>query len=370
MSFTGVGDKVAASSAQMVPVRKHALAAGFGALVVALASGATGCAKASPEVTVLQSADLTTDSEGPKFDPNEIVDVASFTDTFGLDATQVQNFLRHTPYKRPSFLETYQSNGIRAVDAIVKAAQKYRINPLVFLVRLEMAEGLLGEQFYPFPPSRVEYVFDCGCSGPTTCAPALAGLDKQLDCLGRSFRTSLNEITANQQTSGGWGPGKQQISVDGKKVTPTDASTAALYQYTPVVGTGKTGNWLFWNIWQKYATAVDYQAPVGGGGTSSSWIGDACTADPLCDFAGGVCMLDPRTPGGMCSADCTNADCPNDPDRPATFCANFASGTSAQGMCLLVCNPNAPACRAGYTCVAGVAKYNDATKTEAVCFNN
>ncbi len=353
----------------MLPVRKPALPTALGAAflaVVVLGVVGTGCAKASPEQTVLQSQDLTTVPDGPKFDPNEIVDLASFTDTFALDATQVQNFLRHTPYKRPSFLETYQSNGIRAVDAIIKAANKYRINPLVFLVRMEMAEGLLGEQFYPFPPARVEYVFGCGCSGPTTCASGLAGLDKQLDCLGRSLRTSLDEITANGQTSGGWGAGKIQVSVDGKKVTPADASTAALYQYTPIVGTGKTGNWLFWNIWQIYATALDYQAPVGGGGTPTAWVGDSCTADPLCDYVGGICLQDQRTPGGMCSADCTAQDCPNDPDRPATFCASLGS----QGICLLVCNPAAPACRTGYTCVPGVAKYNDATKTQAVCFNN
>ena len=353
----------------MLSVRKHLVAIVLTGAVGVSTGTSTGCAKASPEVTVLQSEDLSTVPDGPKFDPNEIVDLGSFTDAFGLDATQVQNFLVHSPYKRPSFLETYQSNGIRAVDAIVKVAQKYRLNPLVFLVRLEMAEGLVGEQFYPFPPARVEYVFNCGCSGPSTCAPALAGLDKQLDCLGRSLRTSLDEITAGGQTSGSWGPGKEQRTVDGKKVTPADASTAALYQYTPVVGSGKTGNWLFWNIWQNYATALDYQAPSGGGGGPTAWVGDACTADPLCDYAGGICLQDARAPGGMCSADCTAQDCPNDPDHPTTFCANFASGGSAQGICLLVCNPAAPACRAGYTCVPSVQKFNDPSKTEAVCFN-
>lgn len=352
----------------MLSPKKHALSAALGACV-ALAVPAGGCAKATPEATVLQGQDLTTAPDGPKFDPNAILDLGSFTDTFGLDATQIQNFVKHTPYKRPSFLETYQSNGIRAVDAIVKVAQKYRINPLVFLVRLEMAQGLVGEQFYPFPPSRVEYAFACGCSGPTSCAPALAGLDKQLDCLGRAFRTSLDEVTASQQTSGGWGPGKQQLSVDGKKVTPADASTAALYQYSPVVGTGKSGNWLFWNIWQMYALALDYQAPVGSGGTSNAWVGDACAADALCDYGGGTCLTDARAPGGMCSASCTTKDCPSAADRPATFCANFASGASATGMCLLVCNPAAPACRTGYTCVPGVQKYGDTTKTAAVCFN-
>jgi hypothetical protein len=354
----------------MLPVGKHLFAIAAVAALGVLGGAPLGCAKASPEQTVLQSEDLSAVPDGPKFDPNEILDLPSFTDAFGLDATQVQNFLVHTPYKRPSFLETYQSNGVRAVDAIVRVAQKYRINPLVFLVRLEMAQGLLGEQFYPFPPERVEYAFACGCSGPSTCSPSLAGIDKQLDCLGRTLRTSLDEVTANQQTSGGWGPGKEQRTVDGKNVTPADASTAVLYEYTPVVGTGKTGNWLFWNIWQNYATALDYQAPSGGGGGPTAWVGDACTTDPLCDYVGGICLQDARAPGGMCSSDCTTTDCPNDADHPATFCANFASGPAAQGICLLVCNANAPgACRTGYTCVPSVQKFNDPSKTESVCFN-
>jgi len=335
-------------------------------LLAPLAAG--GCAKAAEEKTVLQAEDLTTDPES-KFDKNEIVDPASFTDTVGIDVGQIDNFLRHTPYKRRCFLETYQSNGFPAEAAIVNAANRYRINPMVFLVRMEMVQGLIGEQFYPFPPARVEYVFRCGCANADTCAPELAGLDRQLDCLGRALRTSLDEIKANGQTAGGWAPTRESVTVDGEKVTPVDESTAALYQYMPVVGQGKTGNWLFWNIWQKYATALDYQAPIGGGGQPSAWIGDACASDPLCDYPGGICIRDDRAPGGLCTFDCSKQDCPNDPDHPLSFCANFNSGTTSTGRCLIVCNPNAPACRQGYKCVEGVAKFGDPSKSAAVCFN-
>jgi hypothetical protein len=349
--------------------RIRAVVVTFAALVAACVV-ATGCAKAAEEKTVLQADDLTTDPE-LKFDKNEILDPASFTDTTQLDVSQIDDFLRHTPYRRACFLETYQSNGVPAEAAIMNSANKYRINPLVFLVRLEMAQGLIGEQFYPFPPARVEYVFGCGCANATTCAPDLAGLDRQLDCLGRALRTSLDEIKANGQTAGGWGPNKTLLTVDGQKVTPGDESTAALYQYAPVVGQGKSGNWLFWNIWQKYSTALDYQAPVGGGpGAPTAWIGDPCTADPLCDYEGGICLNDARTPGGMCTLDCTNADCPNNPDHPATFCASFSNGGSTTGRCLPVCNPGAPACRQGYKCIENVPKYNGApSDAKSVCFN-
>ena len=179
-----------------------------------------------------------------------------------------------------------------------------------------------------------------------------------------------DEVKANGVTSGGWGPGKESTTIDGQKVTPADDSTAALYQYTPVVGAGKSANWLFWNIWQKYATYLDYQAPLGTTG-GTTWIGDACTADPLCDYPGGQCLQDARAPGGLCSFDCTTTDCPSDSEHPQTFCANFASGDTAHGMCLVVCNPGvvSSSCRKGYTCVDGVQKYNDPNTTQAVCFN-
>jgi hypothetical protein len=318
---------------------------------------------------VLQAEDLSV-ADGTTFDKNEIVDLASFTDTLGLDADAVQSFLHRTPYKHASFLETYQSNGIRAVDALISVGQRYRINPLVFLVRLEMAQGLLGEQFYPLPPARVEYVFECGCVKPGQCDPALAGLDKQLECLGRALRTSLDEIKASGKTSGGWGPNQASTTLDGQKVTPADESTAALYQYTPVVGTGKAGNWLFWNIWTKYATALDYAPPIDGQTGSAAWIGDACSADPQCDY-GGYCLIDSRAPGGLCTFDCTGTDCPSDPNKPPTFCAKVVdAGGTQHGECLVVCNPTAPsACRPGYACIPDVPKFGDTSQTAAVCFN-
>jgi hypothetical protein len=328
-----------------------------------------GCAKAAPEQTVLQAEDLSLE-DGTTFDKNEILDLASFTDTVGLDSDAVQNFLEKTPYKHPSFLQTYQSNGVRAVDALVAIGVKYRLNPLVFLVHLEMAQGLVGEEFYPLPPSRVEYVFQCGCVKPGQCDPALAGLDKQVDCLARALRTSLDEIKANGTTSGGWGPNTASLSLDGVRDTPADESTAALYQYTPVVGAGKSGNWLFWNIWQKYATALDYQPPIDGQTGSAAWVGDPCNADPDCDYPGGYCLVDSRAPGGLCTFDCTGAECPSDPNKPTTFCASVKDQDGSQhGECLVVCNPTAPsACRPSYQCIADVPKYGS-NGSEAVCFN-
>jgi hypothetical protein len=317
------------------------------------------CAKSVPEQTFLQADDLA--SGGEPFDKNEIVDTGSFTDARGLDVTEIQQFFEQTPYKRASFLATYQSNGVRAADAIVAASMKYQINPLVFLVRAEIAEGLIGEQFYPAPPSRVEYVFGCGCSGAGPCEAELAGFDLQVDCLGRALRASLDEIAQNGQTAGGWGPNVTSSTVDGEKVTPRDEATAALYQYEPKVGTGSGGNWLFFNVWQNYAGFVSYTGPIGPA-TGSAYVGDACKSDAVCGFPNALCAT--NYPGGMCTAPCNN-DCPTDPGRPAVFCADFQQS----GYCLLVCDPNMPgACRDGYACKS-LGQLGAPMTTQFVCVN-
>jgi len=309
-----------------------------------------GCAK-TPGGSVLQAQDTASiDGQSP-FDPTEIIDLGSFTDTQSFAAIDVQTFLEHTPYARSSFLSTYQSNGVRAVDAVMSSALKYGINPLVFLTRAEVDQGLIGAQYYPFPTSRVEYVFGCGCTGSNDCDPALAGFDRQVDCLARKLSTSLGEITAGGSTAGGWGPGNASLTLDGHSVTPQDASTAALYQYNPVVGTGSSGNWLMWNIWQFYTNFLTYGGPVGGPTTSGGWIGDPCAVDASCAVPGGFCAT--NFPAGLCTVACTDG-CPTADGRPDSFCADFGSGSdggAGGGYCLPVCNPGtAGTCRAGYDC--------------------
>ncbi len=325
------------------PALTRSLGASLPALGVVLL---VACGKSS-ESTVLQGDDLKVTPD-TTFDPNEIVDPGSFQDTLTFDAVAIQRFLARTPYKHPSFLESYQSNGVSAAQAIYRAASIHGINPMVLLVRAEMDQGLVGSEDYPFPPSRVEYVFNCGCPGVgMKCDPALAGFDRQADCLARKLRASLDEIRDHGVTAGNWGPGQEGVTLDGKHVTPADPSTAALYQYTPVVGEGSKGNWLFWNIWQNYALFLQYDGPIGPPSGQGSWIGDGCASDATCVAPGSFCAT--NFPGGMCTAACTADDCPADPDKPQSFCAEF--GSNKGGYCLPVCNPGVPGtCRAGYDC--------------------
>jgi hypothetical protein len=282
---------------------------------------------------------------GVPFNQDEIVPSAALTDFTVLGAMAIQGFLERTPYDGASFLQTYQSNGVLFSSAVANAANTYRINPIVLLVAVEAEGGLIDDATYPQPSAAVDFLFGCGCSVPsmpTTCDPAAAGLDVQLACYANALRTSLDEIAENGQTAGGWGPGKTSVSLDGATVKPVDDSTAALYQYDPLVGTGRSGESLFENIWQAYTQAFSYGPPEGSSDEATSLVGDPCVSAADCALANPICATGSSYPGGMCTSHCTGS-CPG----VDAFCADFTSG----GFCLAVCSPTDPAsCRQGYAC--------------------
>lgn len=339
----------------MLRFRRLALVA-LSLLVFALSAA---CSK-TEDRGVLQEKDF----EKPEgleasFDRNRILDTAAFVDDLAVDAPIIQKFLHKTSYARASFLETYQSNGVRAADAIAKAARTYRINPIVFLVYAQAMQGLVGEQNYPFPPERVEFVFRCGCLQGSNCVAELAGFDRQVDCLGRSLRVALDAVLNKGTTTAGWGLDTTSLTLDGLKVTPTTEATAAFYDRTPRVAEGEAGGtWILWNIYNAYALAMDYAGPVGGG-LGGGWIGDRCESVTNCGI-GDKQTCATNYPDGLCTVPC-EGDCPSQPDRPEAFCADFQANG---GFCLPVCNLGAPSCRPGYKCVTlkrrGAISGNDA----------
>jgi hypothetical protein len=295
------------------------------------------------------------------FNPDEIVAPGPMEDPTTLGAAELTAFLQSTPYGQSSFLVDYSSHGISAVSAMVTAAQTYTLDPLVFLVRAEMDQGLVGSSGYPSPASRVEFAFGCGCAAPGNCDSTYAGFDLQVDCLAAALRESLDAVAAHGKTDGGWGPGVTGTTLDGVQVTPKDASTASLYQYTPVVAVGQAGgNWLFWNLWQKYAAAFAYTGPTTGG---TSWIGAACGTSATCAYDGTAGTCATQFPWGLCTLACTGT-CPSATGQAQTFCADFGA---QGGFCVAVCNPADPQCRAGYTCQS-VKQFGDTTSSQDVCF--
>lgn len=328
--------------------------------LAALLTAAAACSHGATSSSVLPSSDLQSNGS---FDPNEIVKSASMKDAAAMDEAAVLKFLQQTPYGAQSFLATYTAHGTSAASAIATAAQRYGLNPLIFLVRAEMDQGLVAATSYPSPPSRAEFAFGCGCPtlGGDGCDPAYTGFDVQVDCLGAALRESLDAVAAHGKTDGGWAPGTAGTTLDEVQVKPKDDSTAALYQYTPVVAVGQPGgNWLFWNVWLAYAGAIGYSGP---GPSTTSWIGDGCTMSGTCVYGGTAGTCATQFPGGLCTLSCMGT-CPTASGKAQTFCADF--GTQG-GFCLATCDPTAPQCRSGYTCT-NVKEFGDTTVSQNVCF--
>ena len=223
----------------------------FAGMVLALGT-AVACST-PPTATLLQPDDLVP-KEGFEFNANAVLDENSDFESTFVTEKQLQRFLEKTPYAgRPSFLATYSSNGVAASSAILLAASAYRLNPVVFLVELQVTQGLVGERYYPSDSRRVEYAFSCGCNGRGTCDGSYAGLDKQLMCLGAEYRKALDAAQAGRPTPGGWIAGGSRTTLDGKSIQPANAVTAALYDRRPLVAEKEEGGvWLLWNLWNIY----------------------------------------------------------------------------------------------------------------------
>lgn len=323
------------------------LAAGCAALA---ACGSSSDGTAAPPFLDPSDINRAGADESP-FDPvTSLVVPSDFTDPSAVrDIATVQRFFERTPYGRRSFLETYSSNGVSAAGAVLAAAVKYRINPIVLLVRMQMSQGLVGLATYPEPSTRVEYVFECGCDGRGNCIPEMAGLDRQVECLAARLRSYLTQISESpdQVTYGGWGPDLPAITLDGVTVTPPDESSSALYQLDPVYGEkGKRGAWLFYRMYLSYSRSFGYSGSIDPE-LSGGWIGEGCSKDSDCSSAitNVRCLTD--SPGGYCSAPCADDGCPSSQQKPAAYCADLQQ---LGGGCVAYCNPAAPNCRDGYVC--------------------
>jgi hypothetical protein len=230
----------------------------FVGAALALTSG-IGCSAASTSLAFDPSDAVA--SKGYSFNRGKFLDDSTVTQPFG-SLERFQRFLEKTAYLRPSFLETYSSNGVTAAEAIVGASERYRINPVLVLALLQFKQGLISSPTYPVPTSRVEFAFDCGCNSKGTCEPTFAGFDRQVDCIVGAYRRRLDAVTNKGRTPGGWGIGQDGLSLDGVRFAPETNATAAFYDLFPVVGTGDRGASLFWNIFVRYARYLNLSIPM------------------------------------------------------------------------------------------------------------
>lgn len=187
------------------------------------------------------------------FDADLLLEDAVFTNAEALTAAAVQDLLEQSPYGRRSFLADETIDGRPFSDVLVEVAEAHGINPVMLLVRLQVAQSLVSKSTRPAQHA-VDFALGCGCpGGGKSCDPQFAGLEAQLQCGAGILRKHYDGSAAG---TGAWRQGIAKKSQDGVTVTPGNDATASLYAYTPWVLEDTGGNWLVWNVTRKYVSAL------------------------------------------------------------------------------------------------------------------
>ncbi len=197
------------------------------------------------------------------FDPNYIISDDELQDESSMNLDQIEAFLAN------SFLggyETADSEGrIRsAAEIIYRAAREHNVNPQFLLVLIQKEQSLVTDR----DPSAKQLDWAAGygiCDDCSMNDPALArwqGFGKQINSAALQFIEGyLLDIESRGKTAGKYGPGIP-ITIDGTRVTPENAATAALYAYTPHLHGNENFAYL-WNMWfgRDYPNGTLMQAP-------------------------------------------------------------------------------------------------------------
>jgi hypothetical protein len=195
---------------------------------------------------------------------NPIINTAFITDAILEDSNAMTVYqVRDLLDEKGSFLATpdittqiIDTDGVtwQPAQTIFDLAQKYTVNPQLILVTMQKEDGLITSNIQP-PPGHDGFMGAKGCPSQT--------LRGQLDCGVSRFRNYLTQLDSTGVTPGGWQVGvpkktcyPSNCSIENISVTPANRATAALWTYTPVVGTywggapnvlGTSGNVQIWS---------------------------------------------------------------------------------------------------------------------------
>ena len=182
-------------------------------------------------------------ADGSRFDPGNIIDDRSFTDTTTMSVAQIQNFLNTVNGSGSTCLKNYQTTkplgggnygeNVSAAQAIFDVSQLYGLNPQVIIVTLQKEQGLITTT--NCSESKYRSAMGFGCPDTAPCDTQWYGLSKQLFQGARHlkgfYNNSLTFVPFKVGTYYiGWHPNS---SCGGTNVSIKTRGTAALYSYTP-----------------------------------------------------------------------------------------------------------------------------------------
>ena len=211
------------------------------------------------------------------FNPNHIVDDDDILDSQTMSLDDIQNFLD----EKNSFLADYlvgNASGFqkKASEIIYDAAvnnydcshvdnmseyptiteKKYKcspiaINPKFLLVLLQKEQALIEKQNPE--QGRLDWATGYGCPDSGGCKEKWKGFGKQVNSAALQFYDYVTRINLYTYKPGNLYTFTNPYAIDINKkdtlVTPDNAATAALYNYTPHV---YNGNYNFYKIWNRY----------------------------------------------------------------------------------------------------------------------
>ncbi len=183
------------------------------------------------------------------FDPDYILSDIELQDASAMDLNQIQAFLERG-FLADLKTEDHAGRLRYAADIIWRAAQQHNINPKFLLVLLQKEQSLIEDA----DPSQKQLDWAAGYAVCDDCSmndPAIdrwKGFGKQVNSAALQFTDGyLDDIYKYGKTAGRYGPGLT-VTIDGKRVTPMNAATAAMYAYTPHLH----GNENFVSIWNRW----------------------------------------------------------------------------------------------------------------------
>jgi hypothetical protein len=182
---------------------------------------------------------------GLSFDPNNIISDAAFFNAHDMTAAEIQSFLERKRSGLTYYTALDADGQLRFASEIIwRSATAQGINPKVLLILLQKEQSLIENPF----PSQYNYDWATGFAICDTCSPD----DPRLSAY-KGFGIQVQKA-AQRKKQYTLTPQEFQFrpyeskNIDGLTVTPANAATAALYNYTPHI----KGNFAFWKLWVRY----------------------------------------------------------------------------------------------------------------------
>lgn len=200
-------------------------------------------------------------AEDFSYTKNNIISNTQLTDADYLSEKGVNQFLN----SYNSVLYNYKTESksgsklVRVSQIITNVAEKYTLNPMLFLVMAQKESSAVTatDMTEPIRDWILGFGRCDGCSKEQ--AAPYKGIARQFHSAADQIRNGyLTDLEEEGETISGWAVGETKKTIDGINVTPENEATAALYTYNPCVGAYGGGysqygcNSLFQKLWKEW----------------------------------------------------------------------------------------------------------------------